>query len=247
MRQRPDDRPQVTAAIQSLQLRAWSCALTIRLARITGDRETSFNTASGVLIEFPKRAVIGTAWHVLEEFRNLRMAGETVALVCDNMPILSPCTAFRDERRDIAFLKVPQTGRSGLHAVPYRPGQMWPPPPVKAEDSVLLCGFPKILREDGEEILHGDLNLLLEVASASDAHFMLQLERERLVQVGRVILPLDQVDYGGVSGGPVFLYDGGCNPLVGLVSEAGTTLPLWRIAALAQVPADIQSGPCEPL
>jgi trypsin-like peptidase len=237
---------QLQAAVTALQLRAWSCAVTVRLARTTGDRETSWNTASGVLLEFPRRAVIGTAWHVLDEFRRLKAAGEDVVLICDNMPIESPCTAFRDERADIAFLEVPTRGRSGLHAVPYRPGSMWPPPAVKIEDTVLLCGFPKDLRHDGDEILHGDLNLFLDVASASDTHFMLQVEWERIIQAGRVKLSA-QVDFAGASGGPVFLYDAGCNPLVGLISQAGNTLSLWRIGALAHVPADIQSVACERL
>lgn len=239
--------PQIKAAITALQLRAWSCAVTVRIARIVDDRESSWKTASGILIEFPTRAVIATAWHVLEEYRKLRAHGETVVLVCDNMPIPSPCTTFRDEAADIAFVDVPRTGRAGLRAVPYRPGLMWPPPSVLVDDSVLVCGFPKIFRHDGDEIVHGDLNLLLNVASSADDYFMLQVDWERLVQAGRVVLPPDQTDFGGASGGPAFLYDGGCNPLVGLVSQAGDTLPLWRIASLSRSSAAVETGPAEPV
>ena len=238
---------QMDAAIQSLQLRAWSCALTLRIARITGDRETSWKTASGVLVEFPTGAVIGTAWHVLANMRELRDAGETVALVCDNMPLIVPETVFRDEKADIAFIDVPAAGRRGLNAVPYRPGKAWPPAPVTADDTVLLCGFPKIFRSDGDEILHGDLNLLLNVATASDRHFMLQVDWPSLVQAGRIKLPLGQTDFGGVSGGPVFLWDGGCNPLVGLVSQAGDSLPLWLIASLSGAHFDCATANREPV
>lgn len=235
------------AALRSFQLRAWSCALTLRIARISGDEETAWNTASGVLLEFGRRAVVATAWHVLDEFRRLRDSGETVALMCDSMPFLNPCTVFRDAVSDIALLEVPAVGRLGLNAVPHRPGHMWPPPVPNEGDVVLLCGFPRIFRNDGEEIVHGDVNFQVAVASAADGHFMLQIDLDRLAQAGRITVPPDETEWGGVSGGPVFMYDGGCNPLVGIVSEAGRTLPLWRIAALAVAPQEIEARTCEPV
>ena len=240
---------QPRAAMQSIQLRAWSCSVTVRIARVTADREASFNTASGVLIEFPKRAVIATAWHVLREFRRSREAGDEVVLVCDQMLIENPRTAYRDERNDLAFIDVPAEGRSGIHALPYRPGILWPPPRVRVGDSVLVCGFPKRLRYDGEEIVHGDFNVLVDVASAAESHFMLNIDWKQLGHGGRIRPPSKQVDYaskqvdyGGISGGAVFLWDGGPNPLVGVVSEAGEELPLWRIASFATIPADLESS-----
>ena len=156
MTQPLDHMAQAEAHFRGLQLRAWSHATTVRLARLRNDAEYRYNTASGVLLEFPGRAIIGTAWHVLEEFQRLRDSGESVVIICDNMPIPVPRTAFRDERADIAFLEVPTRGRRGLHAVPYRPRSLWPPPAANVDDLVLLCGFPKRFREDGDEILHGD-------------------------------------------------------------------------------------------
>lgn len=244
----PNDRSQRNAAVHALQLRAWSHAATLRLARITADREAAYNTASSILMEFGRRAVIGTAWHVLEEYVRLRSRGEEVYIICDNMPITEPRIVWCDEENDIALLEVPETDRSGLETVPYRPGvRLWPPPAVRAGDSVLLCGFPKLLRADSDEILHGDLNFLVEVESESESYFMLQIEINRLVQAGRVTIPDGVTDFGGVSGGPVFLADSGGNPLVGLVSQAGETLPLWRIASLANAPADIEARPSIPV
>src|SRR5438105_11126427 len=154
---------QLRAALDALQLRAWSCATTLRIARISGNRETAFNTASGVLIEFPNKAVVATAWHVLEEYQRSRERGEVVALICDNLVIDPVKTVYRDLRNDLAVIELPRT-TTGISAVPYRPGILWPAPRVRLNDSVLLCGFPKLLRRDREEILHGDFNLLLEVA-----------------------------------------------------------------------------------
>jgi hypothetical protein len=69
---------------------------------------------------------------------------------------------------------------------------------------------------------------------------MLNIDWTQLRHAGRMRVPPYQVDYGGVSGGPVFLYDGGANPLVGIVSEAGVELPLWRIASLSGLTCDLE-------
>ena len=238
---------QLEAHIRSQQLRAWSHTTTVRIARLRDNSEYDFNAASGVLVEFPSRAIIATAWHVLEQFRTLRDGGEDVRLICDNMTIAEPCTVFRDESADIAFVDLPATGRQGISAVPYRPKRLWPPPPVMTDDQVLLCGFPKRLRTDGEEILFGDLTLLASVTSASERHFMLQIDYDTMLSVGRVEFPRKHVDFGGVSGGPVFLSDAEANPLVGIISQAASNLPLWRIASLANVPSDVEFFPSEPV
>ena len=81
----------------------------------------------------------------------------------------------------------------------------------------------------------------------ADDHFKLQVEWPSLVQAGRAKLPLGQTDFGGVSGGPAFLWDGGGNPLVGLIAEAGDTLPVWRVAALAGVSFDPEAVGVEPV
>ena len=217
--------------------------MTVRIARIEGDCETSFNTASGVLLAFPNRAVVATANHVVEGFVEARNAGERVALVIDNMPLEDPRVVYRSKRDDIALIEVPDRGRNGIKAVPYRPVGLWPPPSVQIDDTVLVCGFPKRFRYDGQEILHGDLNLLVDVSSVGDTYFVLNIDWERLDHHGRFRPPSHQVNYGGVSGGPVFLYDGGANPLVGIVSEAPDRLPLWRVAALAHLPSNIATVP----
>ena len=174
---------QVEEFFHALQRRAWSHALTIRIAKIENDEEVTFSSASGFLIQFENgRALAGTAWHVLEEFRNARKRGETVGLVLDNMPVSEPQVVFHDESRDIGFIEVPPRGREGISAVPYRPKRLWPPPRVVEHDDLLLCGFPKLLRFDGEEILHGDLNLLLPVVGVSDNVIHLEVDWDSLVQ-----------------------------------------------------------------
>ena len=245
---RDPKRQQVIAFFNALQLRAWSHAVTVRIATISGDRERSFSTGSGVLIEFSnQRAVIATAWHVLEEFQSLRASGELVAIVVDNMPIELPRLLYSDIPRDIGCIELPTTGRSGITAVPYRPKLLWPPPRVEKGDDVLLCGFPKLLRVDREDILHGDLNLVLPVEASSEDVFYLQVDWGKMVQAGTVVIPPDTTSFGGVSGGPVYLVDAEGNPLVGLISQAGENLPLWRIAPLHFLPADLDTCQSVPL
>ncbi len=238
---------QLRAHLDALQLRAWSHATTLRIARLRDGSEYRFNTASGVLIELDGRAVVGTAWHVLDQYRTLRDSGEDVLLLCDAMPIPQPHTVFRDERRDLALLDIPYGDRDQIRAVPYRPRRLWPPPQVAVGDEVLVCGFPKLLRVDGPEILHGDFNMHVSVESASEHHFMLQPDYSRMISAGRVELPREHLDYGGVSGGPVFLSDSECAPLVGIVSQAGESLPLWRVSSLAQLPGSLTGLPSAPV
>ncbi|MBW7933850.1 MAG: trypsin-like peptidase domain-containing protein [Gemmatimonadaceae bacterium] len=226
----------VHAALTALQLRAWSHAMTLRLAIVSGDAEVSWKTASGVLLELDATAAIATAWHVIQDLRALREAGHEVHLICDSMPIETPRILFLDETADIVLLEVPPAGRSGIRAVPYRPGPHWPPARVQVGDDVLLTGFPKLLRRDGDEILHGDFNLLTPVTSVGEDRYVLQIEWDRIIDAGRINLPKGQADYAGVSGGPVFLSDAGCNELVGIISQATPTLPLWRVAPLSRIP-----------
>jgi hypothetical protein len=239
---------QVEAFFHALQRRAWSHAVTVRIAKIDNDAEVGFNTGSGVLIEFANgRAIVATAWHVLEEFQHARDGGQGVALVVDNLPISAPRLVFSDPAKDIGVIELPSHGREGVHAVPYRPKMLWPPPRVAEGEDIILCGFPKLLRVDRKEILHGDLNLVLPVVSSSERVLHLQVEWENLVQAGRVHIPPGATDFGGVSGGPCFLVDAECNPLVGLVSQAGMSLPVWRIAPLATIPPDLHIRPSNPL
>jgi hypothetical protein len=163
------------------------------------------------------------------------------------MPIASPRLIFADPDRDIGFIDIPSDGRSGLKAVPYRPRLFWPPPRIGKNDDVIRCGFPKLFRADGDEILHGDLNLILTVASASESVFYLQIDWDNLVQAGTITLPPETTDFGGASGGPVFLLDAEGNPLVGVISQAGDTLPLWRIGPLHAVPVDLDTRATEEL
>ena len=80
---------QVRAHFDALQLRAWSHAVTLRLAIVTDNRESSYQTASGVLMQFGARVVVGTAWHVLTKLQSLRADGHEVVLICENMPIFT--------------------------------------------------------------------------------------------------------------------------------------------------------------
>ena len=230
-----------------LQLRAWSHATTIRIAKLRDDSEYDYNTASGVLLSFGDLAVVGTAWHVLQYYQRARDAGEHVLLLCDGMPIPRPRTVFRDEDADLALIELPFEHRTRLRAVPYRPARLWPPPHVSVGDQVLACGFPKTLRGDGPEILHGDFNMHVAVESASERHFMLQPDYSSMVSIGRVELPREHLDFGGMSGGPVFLSDSEGAPLVGIISQAGESLPLWRVSSLAPLPSNVAELPSAPV
>jgi hypothetical protein len=68
-----------------------------------------------------------------------------------------------------------------------------------------------------------------------------------MVDAGRMPFPAQDADLGGLSGAPVFAWTPRTYTLVGLLSEASESLPLWRITSLAGVPADIDGLPAAPI
>lgn len=227
------------AFFRSMNRRAWSHTATIRIARIEGDREVSNNGASGVLLQFPHLVAVATANHVVELYEKYVREGQHVVLLIDNMPIAHPTVVHRDLASDVALIEVPEQGREGLHTVPYRPSLMWPPPRVSEGDTVFLLGFPTSLRiPDPAEIVHGDIGLMLTVKRSYEDSFTIHMDHDEIEQRGRVEVALDQ-DFGGASGGPVFLINNEGNPLVGVVSESGFGNSIWRVGSLANIPSAI--------
>lgn len=235
----PGARAVMHSAARELAKLAWTYVVAIRVARIENDRETGWNTGTGVLLRLGNSYAVATAWHVFAEYLTRQGRGEDVVLLVDNAPLYPPEVTFADEDNDVVLLRVPAEHLSRIDAVPYDPGAKWPPRRVTTDDVVIFCGLPAYLRvEDGSgELLFGNLTLCLTVTSASETRFVLQLDREEWEDLGRLPLPGADVPLGGISGAPVFVMDDLSYPLVGLVSEIGETLPLLYVSSLSGIPA----------
>lgn len=232
--------------LSQIQNRIWSHCVTIRISSIVDYREHSWNTATGLFLEVGGGRFVITAWHVVQKFDDIRSEGGIPVLVIGNVAIAKPEFVFLDERNDIIVLDVSQFVVTAINADPYRPAGRWPPERRSVGDPVMICGFPAILRADGEEILHGDMSYFGEIESVSEHQFVVQVEGE-LEDAGRVPFPDLDSDFGGLSGCPAFALNRGEMCLAGIFSQTAISAPVWIIRSLAHLPADLAVLPSQPV
>lgn len=116
----------------------------------------------------------------------------------------------------------------------WRP-KFWPPRMVAEGDVIMsLGGFPGVLRMaiSWDEIMfaavtHG----MSPVTSATDEYFVCRFEHESWINVsGAPESSLEFNDFGGMSGGPVFIARESYLEFVGVISRYGPTLDLLHVA-----------------
>jgi hypothetical protein len=151
-----------------------------------------------------------------------------------------------DQRNDLVVLDVTSYRIAALNAEPYRPIRQWPPPSVKLGESVLICGFPAILRTDSAVIEHGDLSYFGGVESVSEFQFVVMLQGD-LEDAGRIAFPSLNSDFGGLSGCPAFVLYSDHMQLVGIFCQSLESAPVWIIRSLAHLPSDLAKRPAVPV
>lgn len=226
------------AAAAEMQRIVWSHVVPVRLIRIVDDREGSYNTGTGTLIQLNGKHYLLTAANVFDELRQSKERGDEAYFLAQNAPLDSPIIAYSDSANDIVVLEVPDAVIGGIDAIAYEPVLGWPPRRVTSDDVVLLCGHPAFLRSEDSHagLLFRDYSVMQPVTRAGENQFVLQLERENWISLGRAELPGAEVFLGGLSGAPVFAVDPLGYELVGIVSEIGDALPLLFIKSLAHLP-----------
>lgn len=242
----PDDMRK-RQLLSQIQRRIWSHALTVRISEIVGDREHSWNTATGILVQLQNRLVAITAWHVVKRFIDIRERGGLPVLILGNLPLAEPRSIFLDSHNDLVVLEVPTNDQEATMATPYEPSRQWPPPRVTLDDAVLICGFPALYRQDSDEILHADLSFLGSVESVSEHQFVVQIDPDNVIDAGRVPFPAADADLGGMSGSPAFAIYSDHMQLVGIFSQSAMSAPVWLIRSLAHLPVDLASRPSHSL
>lgn len=226
------------ASASKQQERVWSHVVAVRVSSIVDNKEAKYHTGSGILLRLGDKHFVLTAWHVFAELLAARNRGEEAYFMVGNAALEPPNVVYADEDGDIVFLAIGENVLDVVDAEPYDPGQCWPPRRPTVDDVALLCGLPAYLRsESGEtELVFGDFSIMQPIASVNERQFILQLDRGRWVDLGRTLLPREEVFLGGISGAPVFAATMWTLELVGIVSEIGETMPLLYGSCLYRVP-----------
>ena len=177
------------------------------------------NTATGFLVDFDDARYLVTNAHVLDRFDELGGSGVSPMLVFGGIE-LDPgaITKAPAERVDLAVLNV--SGLAFDQAVPgpqsavpaklqaYRPTS-WPPSAPILGEGILTVGYLGIHRStkaDGTPQFAAFPMLGLLIGGVADTAFAIPLDRDRWIAsdydpTNRVI---DETNFGGLSGSPVF-------------------------------------------
>ena len=197
-----------------------------------------FNSASGCLVKVGARTFVVSAAHVLDAFEAERRAADQVIWQVGNFGFdPSGRVAWQDKKLDIVLFELAQSeiARVGSHALSVPPE--WPPPKPQVGQFALVSGFPLPLRDRTPTgvIRSGAASAMLPVSAVGNGYAYCQFLREHLISFGDEPVPPADLDYGGWSGGPVFLVGDLAYPLVGIVSQFQGTYEILRIALLNSV------------
>ncbi len=229
------------AVAQQMVRLAQHCAVPIIFApplRIGG----KLNGATGCVLQLGSVSFVVTASHVLREYQDRLRLGEVLNWQVGALPPFDPLprVAWRDENRDIVFLRVTEEeakATGGVSSCVVSPSTGWPPRAPEVGQIVLVSGYPKALREVDASgwIGAGPYSGMFRVTRTGDGYFYCQIEQKDLISFDGGPLPAPGSDVGGVSGGPALLVGTIVYPLVGVVTEHSRHFDLLRIATLDSV------------
>lgn len=202
------------------------------------------NGATGSVLKLDCGYFVVTASHVLEEYERRLHSGEKLNWQIGHLPPIDPMSriAWRDSAQDTLLLRLSEDEAHGVGSAIASAPMGWPPPMPKEDEVVVVCGYPKELREVVQDGVIGAnyIAAMYRVTDIRDDQFDCRIGREEdLVNLSELPLPDDDMDMGGMSGGPAFIIGGKSIiflVLVGviskLISKSFDGFRCLRIAAL---------------
>jgi hypothetical protein len=211
--------------------------------------EGVINGATGFVWKLSGDYFFVTALHVLEEYERRLHAGEQIIWQIGKLPPIDPISriAQRSDVKDMLLLKLlkNEAHRVGSSIVDTQSGSPLPIP--KEDDLVVVAGFTKELREvDRRGTIKSDgWAAIFRVTDVRDQTFDCRIGKEEdFVSFNELPLPDEDVDMGGLSGGPAFVVSG---KLIQYLAPVGIVvhhiprsfddLKLLRIALLSGIAA----------
>ena len=203
---------------------------------------TPINTGSGIIVRLPDDLVLITACHVLEHYEANKRDDPNVSLQVGglNLPI-DTRRIWRDSQDDLAVLAISEGEAARIGTSIHEP-VAWPPPIPQHNEYVTITGLPVMRRSrpDSNTVLFGPMLAHLPVLGSYLNHFTCRVERDYIKSLLNRPLPTTDIDYGGMSGGPVFLDSSLHFPLVGIVKEVNHDLEHFVIQGFSNIPARIR-------
>jgi hypothetical protein len=196
------------------------------------------NSASGILVRLENGICLATAHHVVAKYEKLRANEDDVILQITTLPLdLSGRRIHRRQADDLIFIEVSEEEASRIGSHIYEP-RVWPPEIPSEGQFVYVVGLPvsRRTRPSEKRIEFGPLFAELSVKAAYANHFTCVLDRDQVKPLGGTRPPTDEDDFGGVSGGPVFVESGLHYPLAGLVKEDWPSGELFVVQGLRNAP-----------
>ncbi len=193
------------------------------------------NHASGVAVFLHSRPVFFTAQHVLERYRQRRVADSEVVFQIGNVSFdPEPRVLFESKRDDLVALGLNASDLSYIPGRPWIPPE-WPPQPPVPGEFVAFAGFATEYRrnQEGGVVDLAAIGGLLRVASNTGPSFRVVMERERLIKTRGPHVPPPGSRLWGMSGGPVFRLVGGQPVLTGVITDFGPDFEIFMMAPLA--------------
>lgn len=145
---------------------------------------TRMNNGSGFILQLSGGYYLGTAWHVVEAWRERRGRGEPVQFqVRDAILEPTPSRTWVDRSNDLAFVSLSPDEVAQIGVSECQADLGWPPPHPQAGDYVLVSGFPGYLRQepDARSVDLGGISTLLQVTRVGETYVACQFEREHWI------------------------------------------------------------------
>jgi hypothetical protein len=200
------------------------------------------DTGSGVLVRTREDLFLVTACHVLAGFEKAALRRPDLSFQVGrlNLALNEERRIWRDIDQDVAAVAVSDVEASRIGTFVHEPTE-WPPVIPQHNDYVTVTGLPAMRRTRPETntVLFGPLLAHLPVLGSFLNHFTCRIDRTYLQSFPKHELPDTGVNYGGMSGGPVFLDSSLHYPLVGIVKEVKEDLEYFVIQGLRGVPSRI--------
>jgi hypothetical protein len=200
--------------------------------------DSPVNSGSAILVRLQSGVAVLTANHVISQYESLHALDGRVRLQVGDVALeIAQRQTYRDEHADLALIAVSE-GEAGRIGTVIHDPPVWPPPVPAVDSYVWLVGFPEALRQrTGEnDFRFASMVSCHRVKSSFLGHFTVEIERDSMDIPRGSALSEPGMNFGGMSGGPVFLMADLHSPLVGIIKEDWPGAEYFIVQGLTGLP-----------